>query len=76
MRCVAVAGGNPGSAPCIMIEFGRRRGDGSLGIDDRQVVTLDIARDLLKELSAAVYDAEVLRVMVDNQTPVERDRTT
>ena len=76
VRCVAVAGGNPGNAPCIMIEFGQRRGDGSLSIDDRQVVSLDIARDLIKELSVAVYEAEVLRVMVGNQTQAERARTT
>lgn len=69
VRCVAVAGGNPGEGPCVMIEFGRRRGDGSLHIDDRTVVALDTARNLIKELSVAVYEAEVLRVMVGDQAP-------
>lgn len=59
-----------------MMEFGQRRGDGSLRIDDRKVVTLDIARHLIKELSVAVYEAEVFRVMVDNHAPDERAPST
>ncbi len=49
--------------PCVIFNFGEHRQDGSFQVKDRTVMTIADACHLAKELSSAIFDADVMAVV-------------
>ena len=49
--------------PCIIFSFGKYHQDGSFQVNDRNVMSVADACRLAKELSATIFDADVMAVV-------------
>ena len=56
--------------PCVILSLGRHQQDGSFQVDERNVMTVADACRLAKDLSAAIFDADVMAVVDENSREV------
>lgn len=62
--------------PCVIFSLGKIQQDGSFQIDERNVMTIADACRLAKDLSAAIFDADVMAVVDENAREVAEADTT